>query len=171
MNTLEPWQVTQIKRIQASLIGHGILIILVALSAGIMLGFSLVEGIKLWPFVDISMEIPGSTRGWKAAHIGGLLNGIMMIAVALCLPKVRLVSKRLTFTYWAFVLTGWGNTIFYWAGNFSMNRGLSVGATRFGEGDIFGAVAYLVVSPVMLITIMGCWVLMRQSFNAAKKTI
>lgn len=168
MNKLDNWEQDNLARIQSLLIGHGALVILVALIAGVMLGFSLVEGIRLWPFMDISMEIPGSTRGWKTAHTGGLMNGIMIIVVALSLSRIHLSTKQMTWVYWLFVCTAWGNTIFYWFGNFAANRGLSVGATRFGEGDIYGAIAYLIVSPVMVLTIIGCWILMRAGFQGAR---
>jgi len=170
MAKLDNWEYEHLSRIQSSLIGHGALIILIALAAGIMLGFSLVEGIKLWPILDLSLEIPGSERGWKAAHTGGIMNGIMIIVVAISLVRIRLSTKQVTWVYWLFVCTAWGNTIFYWFGNFSTNRGLSVTATRFGDGDLYGAIAYLIVTPVMALTVMGCWMLMREGFRGARKT-
>lgn len=168
MNQPDTWEQEHLARLQSRLIGHGALVILVALAAGVMLGFSLVEGIRLWPFIDMSMEIPGSTRGWKSAHTGGIMNGVMIIVVAICLSRIRLTAKQVKWVYWLFVCTAWGNTIFYWLGNLSTNRGLSVGATRFGEGDLYGAIAYLIVSPVMVLTAIGCWMLMKAGFRDAK---
>ena len=170
MAKLDNWEYDHLSRIQSSLIGHGTLVILIALAAGVMLGFSLVEGIKLWPLLDISVAIPGSERGWKAAHTGGIMNGVMIIVVAISLSRIQLTTKQVKWVYWLFICTAWGNTVFYWLGNFSMNRGLSVGATRFGEGDVYGAIAYLIVAPVMVLTFMGCWILMREGFRGARKT-
>ena len=167
MNTLDTWEIEHQGTIQAKLIGHGALVILIALIAGMMLGFSLVEGIRLWPFIDLSAEIPGSTRGWRMAHTGGIMNGVLVIAIALTLCRLKLTIKQLKWVYWLFTCTAWGNTIFYWLGNFASNRGLSVGATKFGEGDLLGALAYLIVSPVMLLTIAGCWIIMRAAFQQA----
>jgi len=45
---------------------------------------------------------------------------------------------------WRFIITGWANTVFYWAVNLSVNRGTSVGDTPYGKGDVFGAITYLV---------------------------
>ena len=169
MKNTDSGKQAHLAKIQASLIGHGALVILVALIAGVMLGFSLVEGIRLWPILDISMAIPGSDHGWKVAHSGGIMNGILVIVVAISLSRITLSNTQLSWIYWLFVCTAWGNTIFYWFGNFSMNRGLSVVANRFGEGDIYGAIAYIVVAPVMVLTIIGCAMLIKAGFKGAQK--
>ena len=44
---------------------------------------------------------------------------------------------------WGMIITGWGNTVFYWAGNLSQNRGLSVADTPFGPSDIWGVLAFM----------------------------
>jgi len=169
MSTSNSSDQANLKRVQSLLIGHGALVILVALAAGIMLGFFLVDGIRLWPILDLNVDIPGSERGWKAAHTGGIMNGLMIIVVAIGLSRIQLSAKQVSLVYWIFVCTAWGNTVFYWFGNMASNRGLSVTATRFGEGDVYGAIAYLVVTPVMVLTVIGCWILMREGFRGAKK--
>jgi len=171
MNDLEGWEVNQLKRLQGSIIGHGALMLFVGLVAGIMLTFAMLQGIKIWPILDIPMDIPGSIGGWKAAHVGGLMNGIMLIVVALALSKVALSAASSRFMFYALVLTGWGNTIFYWFGNFSMNKGLSVGATPYGEGDIYGAIAFISAGSVMILTIIASLMLVRAGFNVARQRV
>ena len=54
-----------------------------------------------------------------------------------------MTGKKAHWTAWSLIITGWANTLFYWAGNLSANRGLSVTDTPFGPGDLMGALAYL----------------------------
>jgi len=57
--------------------------------------------------------------------------------------------------------------VFYWAGNFSENRGLSVGATPFGNGDFFGAIAFLGGGAGMVFTFIAVIILIRAAFIQA----
>jgi len=159
-----------LSKVQGSMIGHGALIMFISLVAGIMLTFDMLEGFKIWPFLDIAVDIPGSVRGWKAAHVGGLLNAVMILVVALCVSKVTLSVKSLNFIHWSFILTGWGNTVFYWAGNIAMNRGLAVGATPYGEGDFYGAIAFLSAASIMFFTMLGCLILMKAGFQLSSSS-
>lgn len=168
MNQQENWYVIAQKQAQLKLIAHGALVVLISLFAAFFLTFDMLQGIKLWPLLSIDLEIPGTVRGWRIAHTGGLMNGILMIAIALCFTKVSLSPSSLKFIYWSFLLTGWGNTVFYWAANFSMNRGLSVGATPYGEGEIFGAISYVAGASVMLLTVIASFMLAKSAFNALK---
>lgn len=169
MSKFDNWEKDHLSRVQSALIGHGALVIVIGLIAGLMLAFALVGGIKLWPILDITMDIPGSARGWQAAHTGGLMNGTLMIVVAISLPLIPLTTKQVKWVYWMFISMAWGNTVFYWFGNFSQNRGLSVGATPFGEGDIYGAIAYIVAIIAAVLTIIGAGLLAKKGFSGAKK--
>ncbi len=171
MSHLENWEINQLKRIQGALIGHGALILFIGLVAGILLTFAMLNGIKIWPILDIPAQIPGSIHGWKAAHVGGMMNGIMMIVVAMCLSKLTMSPGKLRFIFWSFVLTGWGNTLFYWFGNLSMNRGLSVAATPYGEGDVYGTIAFVSAGSVMLLTLIASLMLMQAGFKAARNSM
>ncbi len=168
MKQQESWFLTSQKQIQSSLIGHGALVIFISLLAGFMLTFDMLNGIKIWPLFDVSIDIPGTIRGWRIAHSGGLLNGIMIMVIALCITRIKLSASSLKFIYWSFLLTGWGNTIFYWAANLSMNRGLSVGDTSYGSGDFFGAVAYISGASVMLLTVIATLIIAKSAFNSAR---
>ncbi|MFT6516452.1 MAG: hypothetical protein ACJATP_000105 [Candidatus Azotimanducaceae bacterium] len=37
---------------------------------------------------------------------------------------------------WRMIIAGWANTVLYWVGNFSANRGLSVTDMPYGAGNI-----------------------------------
>lgn len=168
MSPIETEQARVQARTESLLIGHGIVVIVVALIAGLMLAFHLVGGIKLWPLLDIDMTFAGSERGWRGAHNGGLANGILLIIIALTLSKITLTVSQLRWVFWLFIGTAWGNTVFYWFGNFSSNRGLAATDTVLGEADLYGIIAYIVVAPAMFMTFAGCWILARQAFRGAR---
>lgn len=122
---------------------HALLVLTVGLVAGVMLVFSLLDAVNLWPFPVWEVAIPGSTRGWQAAHVGGIMNGIMLVALVLLMGKLKLTHRQYAICSWGLIVTGWGNTLFYWAGNLASNRGLSMTDTPYGAADIAGALAFL----------------------------
>lgn len=148
-------------------IGHGLLVLLVGLVAGVMLIFSLLDAVTLWPLPAWEVTLPGSTRGWQAAHVGGIVNGLMIGGVGLLIGKLSLQGKRLLWVGWGMIVMGWGNTIFYWCGNLAANRGLSVGTTPFGEGDLAGTLAFLGGGIAMVAAFVAVVILVRSAFQAA----
>ncbi len=140
---------------------HGLVVLLIGLVAGVLLVFSLLDAVALWPLPAMEIAIPGSTRGWQAAHVGGIVNGVFMIAIAWLMGHLELDERSAAWTGWGAIIMGWGNTLFYWAGNFADNRGLSVGDTPYGAGDLAGALAYLGGGVGMIVTFAFVLVLIR----------
>tara|TARA_R110002110_G_scaffold271694_3_gene487319 strand:- start:230 stop:715 length:486 start_codon:yes stop_codon:yes gene_type:complete len=156
------------EQLSYKVIGHGMLVLLIGLLSGIGLIFSLLDAVTLWPLPVWEVTIPGSTRGWQAAHVGGILNGVMIAGVAILMTKLSLTGKRALWVGWGMIITGWANTVFYWAGNFSSNRGLSVAETPYGAGDIWGALAFLGGGAGMVFTIIAVILLARSAFENAR---
>lgn len=155
-------------RMSNLVIGHGMIVLLIGLLSGFGLIFSLMDAIALWPLPAIEVAIPGTTRGWQAAHVGGILNGVMMAGIALLITRFELTSKRLLWVGWGMIITGWGNTLFYFAGNLSQNRGLSMGDTPFGPADIWGALSFVGGAGAMLFTIVATIILAITAFERTK---
>jgi len=155
-------------RLSYLVIANGMIVLLLGLVAGIMLIFSLLDAISLWPFPAWEVAIPGTSRGWQAAHVGGILNGVMIGGAGLLMQKLALTGRRDLLVGWGMIITGWANTLFYWAGNFSTNRGLSVGATPFGEGDLAGALAFLGGGTGMIFTFIAVAILAKSTLDAAR---
>lgn len=168
MNTATDWQKTAVERYQALLLAHGALVLLISLVAGIILIFSMLEGFIIWPFMNIPADIPGSVRGWKAAHVGGLTNGLLLIGISIVLAKVPLSFGATRFVFWSFILTGWANTLFYWAGNLAANRGVSFHSNSYGESDLAGVIAFFSGGSVMLLTIIATFLLTKGAFRLAR---
>lgn len=158
----------QSERLAYLLMANGMLVLLIGLIAGIMLTFSLLDAVTLWPLPAWEVDIPGSTRGWQAAHVGGILNGVMLSGIALIMLKLELVGRDAYWVGWGMIITGWANTVFYWVGNLAANRGLSVESTPFGEGDIAGAIAFLSGGAGMVLAIVAVIILAVAGFRKAR---
>lgn len=133
----------KLERLQRIMIGHGLLVVLAAMLSGFMLMFSLLGGIEVWPGMIIKLPLYGTVPGWVRAHTGGTLNGVLLIVVALALPTLRLSHFMQRFTAYGFIYVAWSFTLFYWLGNASSNRALTLGPSPLGEPDLVGLIGFL----------------------------
>lgn len=140
-------------RQQALLLAHGGFVLVIGLLSGFGLLFRLLEQVSIWPIPwGLETIVPGTVRGWQAAHVGGILNGVMIMAMAPCLPLVPLTPRVRRGVVFGLIFTGWANTIFYQFGNLAANRGLSGGDNIHGRGDLAGLIAYLPAAIATVIT-------------------
>ena len=144
------------ERLQRLMIGNGLLVVLVAMLSGFMLMFSLLGGVEVWPGKIIEIPLYGSVDGWVRAHSGGTMNGLLVIVVALCLPHLRLSDSMQRFTAYGFIYVAWSFTVFYWLGNASSNRALSMGPNPLGEPDTIGMLGFLPGLPSVFIVVVLC---------------
>ena len=93
------------------------------------------------------------------------MNGLLLLFIGAAISQVPLTISALRFVGWSFLLTGWGNTVFYWAGNFAPNRGVSVQANGYGEASWAGTIAFFGGGSVMLLTIIATAMLMRAAYS------
>jgi styrene-oxide isomerase len=128
-------------RLQRLMIGHGILILFMALVAGVGLWMDLLGGFEFIPGTVTHFSVPGTPDGWAKAHRGTPMNALMVIVIAIVLSHLVLSKKAASYFGWIIVGAGWANTIFYFFANYSHNRGLSFGANHFGSGNIMSFIA------------------------------
>ncbi|MEM6705826.1 MAG: hypothetical protein AAF690_24135 [Acidobacteriota bacterium] len=152
--------------LERRMIGHGAAVVVVGLVAGFGLLFALLEQIAIWPIPALDVQLPGSVRGWQSAHVGGLLNGVMVVAFALTLRRLQLAERTARWVALGFIYTAWANTVFYWFGNFAPNRGLSGGDTVHGEATAAGLIAYLPAATATVVTIACALAVTRAAFAA-----
>jgi hypothetical protein len=138
--------------LQKKMVGHAALIMIVALGAGIGLLMSLLGGVELVPGHIAEFAMPGNTQAWARAHVGGILNSLLVMVVALVLPGLGFSGRAAARLGWLLIGTGWANTVFYWAALFSANRALSFGANRFGPS---GPVAIIGFLPALLFAVVA----------------
>lgn len=136
--------------------GHGVLMILATLVGGLGYWIFLLGGFELVPGYILHFQLPGTADGWRRAHTGPAMNGLMVIAVAAVLPTLGFTAKKASWLGWLIVADGWSNVIFYFFGNFAVNRGLSFGSNVFGEGSIAGVIA---LAPAYLFGVIAMGVL------------
>ncbi len=115
--------------------------ILCTLLFGLGYWMHLLGGFEIYPGFILNFDIPGTAEGWRKAHTGPALNGMMVIAVAFVLPTLAFSARAERNLGWIIVGDGWSNVIFYFFGNLTPNRGLSFGDNVFGAGDIVSVIA------------------------------
>ena len=86
------------ERLQRVMLINGFMVILFAMLAGFMLMFSLLGGLELWPEYIVAIPVYGTSEGWVRAHSGGAMNGLLVVAVGLSLPKMALSTESITLT-------------------------------------------------------------------------
>ena len=136
------------------MIGNGLLVILAAMFAGFMLMFLLIGGVEIWPGHILPLHIYGTTEGWVRAHSGGTMNGLLVVVVALALPKLNLSERLQQWTAYGFIYVAWSFTLFYWLGNAAGNRGLTLGDSQLGRTDVISVLAFLPGLPSVVIVVV-----------------
>jgi hypothetical protein len=112
------------ERLRSRLVAHGALLFLAGMAAGFPFAFEILGRIELWP-LNIPFDMPGDVRGWRMAHLEGILNGILLIAVAAVGGLLRLEARAAAIVGWGLIITGWGNVVASWIGPLSETRGLN----------------------------------------------
>jgi hypothetical protein len=152
--------------LQKRMVGHGAAVLLVGMLAGTGLLISLLGGLELIPGTITAFTIPGDTSAWVRAHIGGMMNGFLILIVAILVAPLGFAdaaSKRIA---WMIVGTGWANTLFYWAALFAPNRALSIADNKWGHSNLASIVGLVPALVFVVIAIIAVFTLMRQAFRA-----
>ena len=126
------------ERLQGQLIAHGALVYIVGLLAGFPFAFVILGKIVLWPIPGaVEWTMPGDVRGWRMAHLEGILNGLTLFAVAAVLPRLRLSARALGVVAWSLIVTAWANVVASVIGPIFGGRGLEFG------GGVSNSVMYV----------------------------
>jgi styrene-oxide isomerase len=142
------------ERLQRVMLANGLLVVLAAMFAGFMLMFSLLGGVEIWPGNTLQFSVYGTSEGWVRAHSGGTMNGLLVMAIALALPKLNMSGTMQRVTAYGFIYVAWSFTLFYWLGNAAGNRALSVGDNALGESDMLGVIGFLPGLPSVIIVVI-----------------
>lgn len=85
--------------LRQKLVFHGAIVVLLGLLAG-------------FPYAFVRTgAIAGEARAWSMAHLEGLLNGILLIAVAAISRRLALDKRRHAILAWALIVTAYGNLV------------------------------------------------------------
>ncbi|SEQ49582.1 hypothetical protein SAMN04488038_10778 [Solimonas aquatica] len=142
------------ERARLRLLMHGALVAVIGLLSGFGFVFVILQALTVWPVsLPLDAPFPGSERGWRVAHVAGVMNGMLIMLAGFALPHLRASLRAQRWIVGGMIYTGWGNTVFFHCANFSSNRGLTAGPSRFGEADWPGIIGYLVGGSTIPFTI------------------
>ena len=146
-------------RLQSLMVAHGALVFLVGLLAGFPFAFVLLGKLTLWPLPgSIDVLLPGDVRGWRMAHLEGILNGLTLLAVAGIGARLRLSVRAQTLVAWSLIVTAWANMLAALLGPLAGGRGL-----EFGHGPANSLMYLLFVAAIvavlmaMVLVFLGAW--------------
>ncbi|SEB45326.1 hypothetical protein SAMN04489761_0809 [Tenacibaculum sp. MAR_2009_124] len=156
---------------ELKMVGHGSIIMIIGLLAGFGLVMSLVGGFEIYPTNILKFEMPGTPSAWVRAHSGGIMNGLMIILVAVVMNKMQLPTFTCKKLYWMLVGAGYANTLFYYGGLFAGNhRALTFGDNPLGKTSIAGVIGILPALIFAFVLIVAFWILMKSAFQKAKES-
>jgi hypothetical protein len=87
------------KKLRASLIFHGAIVVILGLLAG-------------FPYALVLQgQMAGEPRAWSMAHLEGVLNGLLCLGAAGAFGKLALRAGQLRLMTWSFILMAYGNLV------------------------------------------------------------
>lgn len=148
------------------MVGHGAVVLFIGLLAGFGLLISLIGGFEVFPGTIVGFEIPGDSSAWARTHLGGIMNGMLVILFALFIHAAQLPTRQAKQLFWMLVGTGYANTAFYWGGLLSPSRALTLGDNRLGETNIFGVLGLLPAVVFAFVLMIAMVIVARWAFTA-----
>lgn len=130
-------------RLAARIVLHGALVVL----AGLLVGF---------PYaMVVTGELAGEERAWRLAHLEGVLNGLLMLAVAAVGGRVALGAGEQRALFVGLVVAGWGNVIAAALGAAAGVRGLAPAGplANLAVFALFTAAVFGVLAAVALLAL------------------
>lgn len=118
--------------------------------------FFLLGAIDLWPVVtDIPVEIGGDRRAWNMAHLEGITNGLILIALAAVAPFIRLGPRGQTWLFRSSLMFAWLFTLPAIANAMFGTRGLEFGGGPFPGDVTINNITYLFGWPAIVAVHIG----------------
>jgi hypothetical protein len=153
------------------LIVNGAALLLGSIAVGWVFFFFLLKAAVLWPIPgSIPLDIPGDERGWRMAHMEGLTQGLLLIAIGAVGGRLRLSPRQSRVLLWSSLVTGWLFFLPSAFGPMAGVRGLAFGGGPFG-GDVglnnlmyvFGWPPMIAVHLMLPLLFWGAWKALREA--------
>lgn len=149
-----------LSREQYQAVVHGLYSVLLGLLGGILLIYSALDEVALWPLGSWAWALPGEVSLWRALHTGPLLNGVLAIVLVYVSASLGATAARARRIAYALIMMVWGNGLFYVFRIWGQTRGLAVESQQFGDGNLADFVAMVSASLAMLATFYALTVLL-----------
>lgn len=112
--------------------------------------------------IPLAMAILGYTdtklADWKISHMEGLINGLLMLAIAGVGSLMLLSPKQQTWLYGSIVFTGYSNAIYGWVRGFSGHTGMDFAPPLANQAAALLAGLPIITAFIAVILLMlGCW--------------
>jgi hypothetical protein len=152
-------QMTERQRALLVLNGAGLLVS--AALSGWLHFFQLLGEIDLWPLVNhVDVQVPGESRAWIMAHLEGITNGLLLIAIAVAAPFLNLGPRQFQALFYSSLTFGWLFTLPAIANAWFGTRGLAFGGGPFGD-SLANNIIYLTGWPPIIAVHIAfgllCW--------------
>lgn len=124
--------------------------------AGAVITLGMLSGIPL--AMSLLDYLSANPEDWKLSHMEGLVNGILMLAIAGAGKLLLLSSRQVKCLYWSIIFTGYSNALYGWARGFSGQSGMDF-APPIGNqiaallGGLPITTAFIAISLIMI----GAW--------------
>ena len=153
------------ERIRSLLVAHGALLFLAGMVAGFPFAFHILGRVELWPIPgSLDVQIPGDYRGWRMAHLEGILNGLLLIGVGAAGALLRLGERAARWAAWALIVCGWGNVIASFIGPLAGVRGLSF------AGFSLNSLVFLLFMIAIFAIFIAMWLVFRGAWARYRET-
>ena len=146
------------------LVLNGIGLLISAVVSGWLHFFQLLGEIDLWPVINhVEATVPGEPRAWIMAHLEGITNGLLLMAIAACARYLQLSARQNTWLVYSSITFGWLFTLPAIANAWFATRGLAFGGGPFGDSlanniiYLFGWPAMIGVHIAFALLIWGAW--------------
>lgn len=139
------------ERRRGLLVFNGFALIASAILSGWFYFFFLLGAIDLWPLVtDVPVTIGGDRRAWNMAHLEGITNGTMLIAIGAAGNYLRLAERTQAILFWSCLASGWLFTLPAIANAVFGTRGLEFGGGPFPGDVTLNNLVFLAGWPAMI---------------------
>ncbi|MEM9623499.1 MAG: hypothetical protein AAF993_17770 [Pseudomonadota bacterium] len=129
------------------LVLNGVGLLISAVLSGWLHFFELLGEIDLWPIINhVEGQVPGESRAWIMAHLEGITNGLLLMAIAAVCSYLELSKRQFQWLFYCALVFGWLFTLPAIANAWFGTRGLAMGGGPFGASlanDIIFMVGWL----------------------------
>ena len=127
--------------------------------------FQLLGEIDLFPLVNhIDVQIPGEPRAWIMAHLEGITNGLLLMAIAAVSGFLSLSERQCKWLFYSSLTFAWLFTLPAIANAWFGTRGLAFGGGPFGD-SLANNVIYLTGWPPITAVHIAFGLLLIGSWN------
>ncbi len=116
------------------LVLNGVGLFISAAVSGWLHFFQLLGEIDLWPIINhVEAQVPGEPRAWIMAHLEGITNGLLLMAIAGIAGFLELSRRQFQWLFYSSLTFGWLFTLPAIANAWFGTRGLAFGGGPFGD--------------------------------------